>query len=201
MGENIKPKTRGDNIVIQKVEDEMLIYDLTTNEAFCLNETSALVYELCDGDRLVDEIAFEMSRQIETPIDADFVWFAVVQLAERGLLKRGEIENVSGMSRRKLIRKIGLTSLAVLPMIGLVVAPSATNAQSCLANGAMLPITFANPSTQPDATACSQNCFQPPFVANPEIACCSGIARSGASSYAGGALMRCNCFSYQCSAT
>jgi len=201
MTETIKPKTRGENIVVQKIEKETLIYDLTTNEAFCLNETSTLVYELCDGNRSVTEIAAELSDREKFPVDADFVGFAIAQLAERGLLESGEIDSFGGISRRKLIRKIGLTSLAVLPTIGLVVSPSAISAQSCLANGTMLPIAFTNPSTQPDAAACNQNCFQPPFAANPEPTCCSGIARSGASSYAGGALMRCNCFSYQCSAT
>ena len=35
-----------DNIVVQKLDDETLVYDRKENKAFCLNETSALVWEL-----------------------------------------------------------------------------------------------------------------------------------------------------------
>jgi hypothetical protein len=37
------PKNRKNDIVIQELKDEILIYDLTTNKAYCLNETSAAV--------------------------------------------------------------------------------------------------------------------------------------------------------------
>jgi hypothetical protein len=41
---NIKPISRKSHIVVQYFGNEILIYDLTENKAFCLNETSALVW-------------------------------------------------------------------------------------------------------------------------------------------------------------
>jgi hypothetical protein len=44
------PISRQNNIVTQEVESELLIYDLVENKAFCLNETSAFVWQNCDGN-------------------------------------------------------------------------------------------------------------------------------------------------------
>lgn len=41
-------KTRNENIVVQEMAAELLIYVLKTNKAFCLDETSALIYQFCN---------------------------------------------------------------------------------------------------------------------------------------------------------
>ena len=63
------PKTRNENIVVQEMDSEILIYDLNTNKAFCLNETSAVIYHLCDGKRTVAEISRQLSKQLSKSID------------------------------------------------------------------------------------------------------------------------------------
>jgi hypothetical protein len=45
---NDKPISRQSNVVVQEIEGEVLIYDLKVNQAYCLNQTSALVFQLCD---------------------------------------------------------------------------------------------------------------------------------------------------------
>ena len=57
-------KARKDDIVVKKLKDETLIYDLKENKAYCLNETSAMVWRLCDGKRSAVEIAEEISREL-----------------------------------------------------------------------------------------------------------------------------------------
>ena len=193
----MKPKIRVRDIVVQKSGRETLIYDMLRNKAFCLNEISSLVYELCDGSRTSRQISGELGAHLKTPIGEEFVGLALSQMAEHGLIKGETFEDASVVSRRKVIKKLGVTSLIVLPSISLIIAPKAIAAQSCLADGTSIPIPFPNPSTQPDAAPCTANCFQPPNPANPEASCCSGIARSGTSTFAGG-LNRCTCGSYQC---
>ncbi len=61
-----KPLSRKSNIVVQHLKDETLIYDLDRNKAFCLNETVAIVWELCDGDHTVSEMSDEMSKRFKT---------------------------------------------------------------------------------------------------------------------------------------
>ena len=74
---NYKPSARKSDIVTQDSLDETLIYDLKTNKAFCLNETSALVWQLCNGRNSVSEISDAMSVQLKTLVSEDLVWLAV----------------------------------------------------------------------------------------------------------------------------
>ena len=37
------PVARKEGLVIQETSNEVLVYDLTINKAFCLNQTSAIV--------------------------------------------------------------------------------------------------------------------------------------------------------------
>ena len=55
------PLSRQDNIVIQELRDEVLIYDLAKNKALCLNQTSAKVWQECDGTKSVSEISKTLS--------------------------------------------------------------------------------------------------------------------------------------------
>ncbi|NJM54458.1 MAG: PqqD family peptide modification chaperone [Blastocatellia bacterium] len=61
-----KPVSRQANIVVQDLESEVSIYDLSINKALCLNETSALVFQLCDGTNSVAEISNLMSVKLKT---------------------------------------------------------------------------------------------------------------------------------------
>lgn len=61
------PKNRKNDIVIQELKDEILIYDLTTNKAYCLNETSAAVWNFCDGQSSVSDITKQLSKNLKSP--------------------------------------------------------------------------------------------------------------------------------------
>ncbi len=58
-----KPKTRNENIVLSEFANEVLIYDLIINKAYCLNETSTMIWQLCDGTRSIAEISQILSQQ------------------------------------------------------------------------------------------------------------------------------------------
>lgn len=127
-----KPISRKANIVVQDLKDEVLIYDLTINKAYCLNQTAGLVYQLCDGKRTVAEISDLMSKELKTLVSEDFVWLAVDGLKNDGLLDNGsEVTNhFVGVSRREAVKRVGLASMVMLPLISSMVAPSAVMAQS-----------------------------------------------------------------------
>ncbi len=46
---NVFPIARKKDVVVQELPDEVLIYDLKSNKAMCLNEISAFVWHNCDG--------------------------------------------------------------------------------------------------------------------------------------------------------
>jgi hypothetical protein len=126
------PKGRDRELVIQELEDEVLIFDLNTNKAYSLNDTSSAIWSLCDGHSSVSDIARKLSAKLNRPVAEEFVWLALDQFKKDDLLSNGkEIEiDFNGLSRREVIRKIGFTSMIALPVIGSLVAPTAAMAAS-----------------------------------------------------------------------
>lgn len=129
----IRPTAKKDNLVIQKTENELLVYDLNSNRALCLNETSVLVWKFCDGQMSVSEIAANVSKSLNKTVSEELVWLALDQLEKEGLLEgRQGIESpFEGVSRREVIRKVGMASMVALPIISSIAAPTSAQAQSC----------------------------------------------------------------------
>lgn len=128
----IKPVSRQRDIVIQEFNNEILVYDLKIHKAFSLNETSALVWQACDGSKSINEISNQISRKLNSPVNEEFVWLALEQLKKENLIEN-QLEVSSpfeGVSRRELIRKVGLATLVALPIVSSLTAPTAANAQS-----------------------------------------------------------------------
>ncbi len=132
---NKLPQSRQFDIVVQDLQSEVLIYDLRTNKAFCLNETSSMIWQLCEGKYSVKQISQSISQKLNKPITEDLVWLALDQFKRDGLLENNnafEI-NFSGLNRRQVIKKIGFASLVALPVISSIVVPNAAMAASGLA--------------------------------------------------------------------
>jgi Coenzyme PQQ synthesis protein D (PqqD) len=128
----ILPKTRTNNLLVQELESELLIYDLSNNKAFCLNETSALVFQLCDGKRTVLEIADALSVKLKTLVSEDYVRLTLHELNRDGLLENSDEVKayLNGVNRREIVKKIGFASMIALPLVSSVIAPSAAMAAS-----------------------------------------------------------------------
>lgn len=143
------PTARKDDLVVQEMGDEVLVYDLRTDKAICLNRTSALVWRSCDGSRTAAEIAAGLERELGQPVTEELVWFALDQLSGEKLLAEGEsvAETFGGLSRREIIKRIGLTTAVALPLISSLVAPPVAYAQSC--NPAMDMLPTGCPCTNP----------------------------------------------------
>ena len=137
MSKENKPRSRKENIVVQEVDGETLIYDLNRNRALCLNPTSAIVWQACDGKRTVADINDLLGKQLQTQTDEDIVWLALDQLSKEKLIEPpvGLENKFGGMSRRQVIKKIGLGSMVALPVVAGLVAPTAALAQTPLPPG------------------------------------------------------------------
>lgn len=160
MKKDIKPISRKDEIVVQELNGEVLIYDLRIDKAFCLNETSGLVWEACDGSKNVSEISRSISRKLNAPAGEDLVWLALDQLKKEKLIANSEevISNFEGMSRRDVVKKIGLASVIALPVITSLIAPSAVYAVSCTATCTCNANGSAGTCTATPATTCAAPC-------------------------------------------
>jgi hypothetical protein len=128
----IKPLARKNDIVIQEFGNEILIYDLKSNKAYNLNETSALIWQLSNGERTISEIAQNLSQIYNSQLSEEFVCLALEQFRKDKLVEnQNEITGLlGGVSRREIIRKVGLASLITLPIVSNLVAPTSASAQS-----------------------------------------------------------------------
>jgi hypothetical protein len=71
-------------------------------------------------------------------VPEEFVWLALEQLGRDGLLEErvARPEALAGLSRRELIRRVGLAAAVTLPAVASIVAPTPADAASCLPQGA-----------------------------------------------------------------
>lgn len=132
------PIARRNGLVVQEVPDEVLVYDLDSNKAHCLNQTAALVWKSCDGTNTISDIAKLVESQAGGSVSGDIVWLAIDQLSENGLLETQLASNFAGQSRREVIKKIGLASMIAIPVIASLVAPPSVLANTsctCTAPG------------------------------------------------------------------
>jgi len=132
MNNSQRPTARKSGLVVQEVPDELLVYDLDSNKAHCLNQSAAMVWRSCNGDNSVAEIAELVGQQAGSGVTEDFVWLAIDQLSENNLLEKEVAVDLKGLSRREAIKKIGMASVIAVPVIASLVAPqSAMAAASC----------------------------------------------------------------------
>ena len=146
------PMARQNGIVVQEMPDEVLVYDLDSNKAHCLNQSAALVWKSCDGTNTVGDIVRQFESTGGGKVTEDFVWLAIDQLNENGLLQNDVAPRFQGQSRRQVLKTIGLASMVALPVIASLVAPSnALGAVSCSC------ITAANCANRacPSTTNCN----------------------------------------------
>ncbi len=183
------PKARAEGLVVQKSNKELLVYDLRENRAMSLNETSALVWLNCDGEKTVDKIAIDLGHHLGVTTSRDLIYLALRQLQKEQLLDEtlDFSQETTFRSRREMIKRVGFSGAIALPIISSVVAPPAVRAQSCvpggsLPTGTMLTsgstTTCPNPfcDTLPAASTCcsgtaTMNCTGPPAGGNTPFDC------------------------------
>jgi hypothetical protein len=126
------PVSRQANLVIQELDREVLIYDLSENRAYCLNQTSAMVWQACDGTKNITEISQLISQKLKVSANEDLVWFALEQLKKEHLIENAaDLPNhFDGLSRREVVKRVGLGTLVALPIVASLVAPTAVQAQT-----------------------------------------------------------------------
>jgi hypothetical protein len=172
------PLSRSADIVVQTLGKEVLIYDLNTHKAYHLNETSAVVYQACDGKTTFDEF-----RRLNKFTD-ELIFLALDQLKADNLIETNDsfVSPFSGMSRREAIRKVGFASIIALPVISSLVAPTAAMAQSsgcgsavCVNSGGSCAGTVVG-NCAGNIGVCATFCNVDPTY---RAQCCSGTVTSG----------------------
>ena len=135
------PKARIQDLVVQESGKELLLYDLKTNKVFCLNETSAVVYQACDGKTTFADLKGQINFSDE------LMFLALAELNRENLLAEDYNSPYEGMSRRQAVKKIGFSALIALPIITSIVAPVAGASQStCVYPDGLIEGEFLSPA-------------------------------------------------------
>ncbi|MEK6302350.1 MAG: PqqD family protein [Acidobacteriota bacterium] len=127
--EHSAPEARKEGLIVHPISEEVLVYDLDRHKAHSLNKTAALVWNRCDGKTSVAELAQCLGDELKAPVDQDVVWLALDQLAKARLLhEHTPMSQKPGLSRRELIKRIGVGGAMALPLITSIIAPTAAQA-------------------------------------------------------------------------
>ncbi len=131
------PFLRTENLVVKELPNELLIYDLEKNKAFCLNETARLIMDECDGKTSIGDAVASLNRKLKSNLSEEMIWMVVEQFKKSNFLK-GDYEipiETTKVTRRKILQSAATLGIA-LPIVTSLVAPTAAHAQSgCPGNG------------------------------------------------------------------
>lgn len=146
----LNPRARQDDIVVQELFDEVVIYDLNRDQVHALNSTAAFVWQHCDGQRTTDELAELLQLEFQTPQAGVLLELALHRLEHAQLLTetRPPTDERRLMTRREALKLVGVT-VALLPVVKSIVAPTMAQAASLKPVGAMCGT---------DGECCSENC-------------------------------------------
>jgi len=135
MGRAVKPQARTQEVLVQQMGEETLVYDLDSDKVYCLNRTASLVWKGCDGQTTVKELAAALRRDLGDGADERVVWLALHQL-QKAKLMGAPLEfpaESAAPSRREVLRNLRLIGGAaiLLPVVSMTLAPKPAAALSC----------------------------------------------------------------------
>lgn len=135
------PVARTENLLIQEVENELIIYDQKTNVSHCLNPISAFVWHHCDGQNTAKDIAQLLEESFpfvaNSEVDVrELVPLTVEELEKCQLIKEYLEENLAApsFSRRKMVKTAtlvgGFAIGSMFPLVKSIVTPEPAMASS-----------------------------------------------------------------------
>jgi hypothetical protein len=154
------PRARTDDLLVEPMEHEVLVCDVRSDSAHVLNETAALVWRACDGQRTASEL------EAYCRLDASTVELALQSLRECHLLE--EDEAPPSVSRRTVLQRAALAGAglgAAMPLISSVVLP--TPAMAATGPTTTPPPTTPGPTTTPPPTTPGPTTTPPPTTPGP----------------------------------
>ncbi len=127
------PVARKNDIYVEQLPNEVVIYDKVNHQAHCLNKTVFTVWEHADGTRTVDELSELLSGALSAPLNRDATLIALEDLRNANLLQApSTLDGAPMPSRRDLGRKFALAgvSASLLPFVASIMAPTPAMATS-----------------------------------------------------------------------
>jgi len=148
----MKPVARRSGLVVRELSGEVLVYDTASHRAHCLNRIAGEVFRHADGTRTVDGIAALVGGD---EVGEEVVRAAFADLAAAGLLEETAGTASRGLTRREVVRRVGIGAAVFLPAVVSVLAPTpAEAAVTCVCN------CTGQPPDTPCTTEFADPCFE-----------------------------------------
>jgi hypothetical protein len=169
------PCKRSRGLIVHALPDETLVYDLSGDQAMCLNATAALVFAMCDGRTTPEAMAKSLARRLDVADAAPLVTAALDELAKAKLLEGKAARKGAKIPRRALLKKAGIAA-ALAPAVFAILAPTAASAASYILPG-VAPLTPGCAQVASPAPRCpNQKCTPLRF---PQRYCRTALTGSG----------------------
>ena len=135
---NSLPRVRA-GLLRHELDGQVLIYDARDDRVHLLDTTTGHVFELLEqGEKSREGIVSALATRMNTLESESLLQLSIEELRKANLLETGPaLPALSDISRRDLLRKVGLVGAAALaiPAIATLTATSAYAQASCIANG------------------------------------------------------------------
>jgi Coenzyme PQQ synthesis protein D (PqqD) len=125
---NYCPTARKEDILAHDVGNEVVIYDLKDDKAYCLNRVAAKVWKHCDGQTPISKLA-GLLDEFGVPAEPVGVLSVLEQLTEYNLLDSNG-PKPKKVSRRDVLARLGVAAAVVLVSVSVINAPTASQAAS-----------------------------------------------------------------------
>lgn len=134
MEPGLRYTSRTDELVVQDVGDELLIYDRSTDVAHCLAKTAAVVWRTCKEGASLDDLTARLATTTEAANAEALAIRALEELADKGLLSSA----ATGVSRRQALKRMAGAGIAATaaPLVVSAAVATPAQAQSTLLAGA-----------------------------------------------------------------
>ncbi|RYX85687.1 PqqD family protein [bacterium] len=141
------PQARHDELFIEDMDGELLIYDAKHFCAHRLNPTAAWMWRHCDGKRTVSQATQLLSAELNQPVDEELVWLSLDTLNKAQLLLTSP-ERPSGAgdeSRRAMIQKMAMAGglMFLLPAVTALTKPALAQTE---ASSTPINVALASPT-------------------------------------------------------
>ncbi|CAD5981199.1 hypothetical protein PCC9214_04763 [Planktothrix tepida] len=135
------PVARTENLLLQDIGNELIIYDQDNNSSHCLTPLAVRIWELSNGQNTVNDIAHKLEKEFNLPADSDvdmrgLVWLTLEELERYKLIKeyRKEPIAIPNISRRKAIKTAtlvgGFAIGSMFPGVKSIASPDPGGARS-----------------------------------------------------------------------
>jgi len=132
------PKARNRDLLIEDVGDELLIFDIGSNRAHCLNGSAAAIWQHCDGTRSIATLAEHLFPGLEPTDGQRLIGVGVARLRRRRLVENSTTDASVDLSKRHMVKKMAILAAAAgfaAPIVSSVLAPTPAHAFTCLGRG------------------------------------------------------------------